>query len=118
MALTFFGILGALALWQFESARAAKILWGTGVVFASVYYVAPPLRRPLHAGWMRAVTPVGWVVSHVVLGFIYYLVITPIGLLMRLLRRDRLQLSSGENATSYWVEHKTSDDPSRYFRQS
>jgi hypothetical protein len=118
VALTFFVIVGALVRWQFGAARVATTLWGVGAAFAAVYYLVPPLRRPLHDGWMRAVMPLGWLVSHLVLGVIYYLILTPTGLLMRAFGRDRLRLRARTDAPSHWVERSSSDDPSRYLRQS
>ena len=67
----------------------------------------------LHGG----LAGVGWVISHVVMGIIYYLVITPIALIFKLIGRDALQRGIDENAKTYWVEHRTGGDPKRYFKQ-
>ena len=118
MALTFFGIVGAVARWQFEAVQSATALWGFGAAFTALYYGLPPLRRPLLDGWMHAVKPFGWLVSHLLLGVIYYLILTPCGLVMRAFRRDRLVLRSSSDALSYWARRSARDDPSRYLRQS
>ena len=82
-----------------------------------VAYAVPPLRRPLYLGWMYVAFPIGWVISHVVLAIVYYLVFTGTGLVMRLLGRDPLQRRFEPDAQTYWVEHRPGEDLARYFRQ-
>jgi hypothetical protein len=48
---------------------------------------------------------------------VYFGVVTPVGLLLRLTGRDPLQRAFDLGRASYWTEHRTGDDPRRYFRQ-
>ena len=112
-----FGVLGAVAWWQLGTSPA-RALWGTGLLLAGVYYGLPPLRMPMYLVWMALVTPIGRAVSFAVLAAIYYAVITPIALVMRPVRRDRLTRSFDANAPSYWAEHDPGGETARYFRQS
>ena len=82
-----------------------------------IFFAVPVVRRPLYLGWMYATLPIGWVVTHVMLGLIYYLMFTPIGLIMRLGGRDLMQRRFDREASSYWIEHRPDDRPERYFRQ-
>ena len=66
---------------------------------------------------MYAVYPIGWTVSHLALAVVYYLVVTPIGLLMRLFGRDPMRRKFDPSATTYWQPHESPDEPERYFRQ-
>ena len=52
---------------------------------------------------MCAAFPIGWVVSHALMAAIYYLVITPMAVAMRLLGRDPLDRRFDRDATTYWV---------------
>lgn len=113
----FFAIVGAVVMWKFGSVRTAQIIWGVAAVITVVYYALPPVRRLLYLGWMYAAYPIGWTVSHVLLGVIYYLVMTPIGLVMRLAGRDGLEQRIDRSADTYWTEHRPGGDPARYFRQ-
>ena len=113
-----FGLLAALVAWRFEAAGFARGLAGCGAALALLYYGVPPLRRPLYEGWMRLVTPVGWLVSHAVLAIVYFGVITPIGLVARLAGRDKLERRFAASAASYWAARPPSADTSRYLRQS
>jgi hypothetical protein len=67
--------------------------------------------------WMAAVFPIGWIVSHVAMATVYYLVITPCGLAMRLFGRDPLTRKFDADAESYWRKRNESEDVQRYFRQ-
>ncbi len=116
--LAVFGVVGALLAWRLESLAAARALWLTGALLAAVYYAVRPLRVPLFRAWMAAVTPIGWAVSHALLALIYYLVLTPIGLVRRALGRDALDRRFDRSAPSYWTEHDPGGDVSRYLRQS
>jgi hypothetical protein len=66
---------------------------------------------------MAAVAPIGWLVSRVVLAIVYFLVITPIGLIRRLRGHDPLALRADPTASSYWVARQDRTDPASYFRQ-
>lgn len=73
--------------------------------------------RRLFVGSCYAVFPIGWVVSHILLAVVYYGVLTPIGLLLRLRGYDPLQRRLDRDADSYWREREQKDDKNRYFRQ-
>ena len=117
LVLIFFGLIGALARWRFGSADTGNNLWLVGAGLCLVYYAIPPIRKWMMLGWMYAAFPIGWTISHILLGVTFYLVLTPIGLIMRLLGREPLQLSFEPDKASYWVEHDPGEDASRYFRQ-
>jgi hypothetical protein len=61
--------------------------------------------------------PIGWTVSHLLLGSIFYGVITPIGLLLRASGHDPMMRKFDRNASSYWIDHRTGGDPTSYLRQ-
>lgn len=112
-----FGVLAAVAWWNF-GAWPARALLGSGLALAAVYYALPPLRVPMYLTWMAAVTPIGNALSRVILGAIYFGVISPIAFLMRPFRSDPLSRSLDEHASSYWSERGASGDTASYLRQS
>jgi hypothetical protein len=113
----FFGILGTVAWLRFGRLDVAWILWPVGVGLATVYFAVRPLRIPMYLGWMRLFFPLGWTISHAVLLVLYFFVVTPIGLVMRVMRYDPMARRLDPGAPSYWVEHRTGGDPARYLRQ-
>lgn len=113
----FFGFVGLLASRRPGWEGAAPVLWTVAVAVPAVYYAIPPLRRPIYLGWTYLVLPLGLVVSFAVLAIVYFAVITPIGLLLRLAGRDPLERAFEPARASYWVEHHTGEDSTRYLRQ-
>jgi len=115
--LVFFGILGNTVLRRTGLHWAAWSVWALAVAVPVVGWLVPPVLRAAFLGLSYATAPIGIVVSLVILAVIYYLVVTPIGLLMRLLGHDPLTRQFEPDARSYWVEREALRSADRYFRQ-
>lgn len=113
----FAGMIGGFVIWKFEAPNVAKWIWMISAGVIVIYYLVPPLRKWLYTGWMAAVFPIGWVISHVLLAAVFYLLVFPIGILMRLLKYDALSRRFDREKKSYWIERKKVADPRKYFRQ-
>ncbi len=61
--------------------------------------------------------PIGFVVSSVLMALVFYGIITPVGLVFRVLRRDPLNRRFDGNTGSYWVPHHQVEELERYFKQ-
>lgn len=72
-------------------------------IFLLASLVYPKVLRPLNRLWMAFGHVLHIVVSSLVLGILFFLVMTPLGLLMRLARRDALALKRDPAAASYWI---------------
>lgn len=113
-----FGLLVSYWLWKAGTADELVYAVVAVVAFTAVTGVwRPHWIRPLFVGWMCAAFPIGWLVSHTLLAIVYYLAVTPIGLVLRAFGRDALQRQTDPAATSYWSERHETRDESRYFRQ-
>ncbi|MEZ6068047.1 MAG: SxtJ family membrane protein [Planctomycetaceae bacterium] len=104
---------------------AAVIWWGAGwtrpsvgmaiagIAVATVYQLVPPWRRPIYAAWDRMSAALGALVSTILLGLVYFLVLTPLGLLRRWFGADPLQLrtkAAGPGVErSYWIERREAE---------
>ncbi len=75
----------------------------------AVFY--PKLLAPLNHLWFKFGLLLHKIVNPVVLAIMFFLVITPIGLLMRALGKDPLRLRLDKAATSYWID-RTPPGPS------
>ena len=111
----FVGIVGGLSWWR--TGLVPYAIWGGGGLLALVYGLVPALRRPVYVGWTYAAFPIGWTVSHLLLGLIYFGVITPIGIALRALGRDPLTRRFDPAARSYWIRYSPQRDVARYFKQ-
>jgi hypothetical protein len=114
--LVFVGVLGWWAQ-QRGSANLANVLWAVAGLVGVLGWVAPTTVRYVYIGSIYLTFPIGWVVSHIVLTVLYFLVITPIGLIMRALGRDPLQRRFDRKATTYWQEKEPARPPTSYFKQ-
>jgi Saxitoxin biosynthesis operon protein SxtJ len=97
--------LGVLALVQLWHGRMlAPALLGTAAAgFAVCALSAPRLLRGPNALWFRFGLLLGKVVSPVVMALLFFVVITPIGLLMRLVGQRPLALGLDRGAKTYWI---------------
>jgi len=113
----FAGLVGGLCQFKLGAPTAARAFWLGGAAIVALFFLVPPLRRPIYLGWIYAAFPIGYVVSHGVLAAIYYLVFTPIGLLLRAMGKDPMTRTFDRTSRSYWVEHDPHKDQRRYVRQ-
>tara|TARA_R110002072_G_scaffold303094_1_gene493255 strand:+ start:66823 stop:67296 length:474 start_codon:yes stop_codon:yes gene_type:complete len=113
----FFSIVAWLAHDKGATAETAWMIAGGGTVVGGVGVFAPSFIRIVYVVWMAAVFPIGFVVSNVVLAVVFYGVVWPIGILMKLTGRDALQLRFDREAKTYWNVRQPVRDPRRYFRQ-
>jgi len=81
------------------------------------------LIRPRAIEWLfRTLTtitwPIGVIVSEAMIVILYFVVVTPFGFALRLLKHDPLHRTIDRQAPTYWVARRPGNDQSRYFRQS
>jgi ABC-type uncharacterized transport system permease subunit len=79
--------------------------------------VSPGLLRIVYLGMIYATLPIGIVVSYVILAATYYLVLTPIGLVLRLCGYDPMQRRFDREAKTYWVPREEEAKMDHVFRQ-
>jgi hypothetical protein len=124
--LRWFGVFGAALLagagcWQLfvrERPVAGAILLGAALVAGTVGLVLPMMLRPIFVGWMVLVHPLNWLISHLILGVIYYCIFTPVAVFFKLTRRDALARRFQPQQDSYWTDKHGGADLRSYFRQS
>lgn len=115
LCLLFFGIAGGWRL-----AHGATVWGGVFLALAGVGgvlgLVRPRALRWVFVGWMIAVFPIGWVVSHVLLGVIFFALFTPIAIVFRLIGRDPLRLRTTD-AETHWLPKPPPPGPESYYHQ-
>ena len=96
-----FLIIAGWPLFHGEAIRWWSI--GVAIVFTLVALVKPALLAGLNRLWMKLGILLGKVVSPIALGILFYVVITPIGVMIRLAGKDPLRLKFEPDADSYWI---------------
>jgi hypothetical protein len=88
------------------------------VVFLGLGFCAPPFLRPVYIFWMRLAHALGYVNTRLILFILYYLILTPVGLAMRLFSGDPLDREFSKGAPTYWRQvEKKLFNPADYERQ-
>jgi len=98
-----FGLLGGLFLWRRGLEPATWALLGLAALFLLVGLALPKVLGPIEWAWMKLAGLLGFVMTRVILTLTFFLAITPLGLLRRLLGQDSLVLKKRPDAESYWV---------------
>lgn len=71
-------------------------------IFFTLASIAPVFLGPVYIIWMKFAFILNWINTRLILFVIFYLVFTPIGLIIRLLRKDLLDKKIDKNKESYW----------------
>jgi large-conductance mechanosensitive channel len=105
----FAGIFGLLLPWQFEWQWP---IW-PWIVFAvlAVMAIATPMQlRPIYRIWMRFGLAIGSVISRIILGLVFFLLVTPLGIMMRATGKDPMNRQLDSSLDTYREpisEHKS-----------
>lgn len=115
--LVFFGVVGGIALQKSGSLPATTVIWGLALAVPVLGWIVPAFMRVVYLGMAYAAFPIGFVVSHLILVIVYYLVLTPTGLVMRLFGYDPMNRRFDESTDTYWCPREQDDSLNGYFRQ-
>jgi hypothetical protein len=117
-ALLFALLFGLILHFKWDQAWSVTFwTWGIGIAVGIIGQIFPRAVLPLYIVLMAAALPIGAVVSHLLMIVIYFGILTPVGLIMRLLKYDPMHREFLPNQHTYWLEHKTVTDIKRYFHQ-
>lgn len=74
----------------------------TGIFLIISAVSAPRLLKHIQKIWMALGIILGWFTTRIILSVLYYIILTPIGLIMRLLGKDLLEMKIQKEKASYW----------------
>ena len=73
---------------------------GLAILCAGI--LAPKLLKPVYAIFLKAAHAIGWFNTRVILALIYYVILTPIAIILRIFGKDLLNRKMEKNVSSYW----------------
>jgi len=79
---------------------------GIGIILMLFGVTLPNVLKPINKIWMTLAIILGWFMSRVILTILFYFIITPIGFLMKIIRRDPLKLKWDSSVSSYWEDRE------------
>lgn len=94
--------IGLYQLYNDTAETARYVLWMLGGVFFITGLATPMVLKPIYTVWMKFAFALGWVNTRIIITLIFFLVVTPIGLIMRILKRDLLAEKINKNTETYW----------------
>lgn len=100
----FSAIFAVIGLWPLASVGNVRLwsLFLSGLMLLAAL-ARPSLLRPLNRLWFQIGLLLGKVTTPVVMALLFFFVVTPVALLMRLFGKDTMRLKRGDGASSYWL---------------
>ncbi|MFH0911097.1 MAG: hypothetical protein V1918_06305 [Planctomycetota bacterium] len=118
-----FGLIGlAFAFWPWARPIRPNLsiaigCWAFGVFAGVLGWSGSRAALLVYWPWMGVAFVFGNILSRILIAVFFYGMITPMGLCMRLLGRDRLHLRRRGDETTYWRDVPQAEDKARYERQ-
>ena len=105
--LLFFIVFLAISLWPLKSQEDLR-LWA--FILALIFFVLGILNSkfltPLNKLWMKFGIFLGSIISPVVMGVVFFIVVTPVGLITRFLGKDLLRIKKSKFVSTYWISRE------------
>ena len=104
--LLFFIVFALIALWPLMSGGQLRI-WPVPIslIFLVLGLLNSKLLSPLNSIWVKLGELLGRIIAPIVMAIIYFTILTPIGLLMRIIGKDLLNIKFSKNE-SYWTKRE------------
>jgi hypothetical protein len=117
LLIIFCAVVAGMILYRTGNSTLPAIIAAAGLAIGAIGYIWPAFARPVYVAWMIVAFPIGWLVSHLLLASIFFLVFTPIGWLLRATGHDAMKRKKNDSQSSYWETRPTPRKPADYFRQ-
>ena len=103
--LVFFIVFLLIALWPLLEKNEVRY-WSIfiSLIFLILGFINSAILTPLNRIWFMFGTQLGKIISPLVMGIIFFFLVTPIGLVMRILGKDVLNLKFNKSGKSYWIQ--------------
>ena len=102
------GVFSVIGLWPMflreEPLRHWAVVLGSLLILLGS--LVPTWLAPIHRGWMWVGHVLGWINTRIILGVIFYGLITPIGIVFRMLGKDTMRQSFSDTSSTYRVNRQ------------
>ena len=98
-------VFTVIGLWPLVFRGEPLRLWAIGIGGLLIAFggILPQLLAPVHKGWMWVGHILGWINTRILLSIVFYALVTPIGLVFRLMGKDTMRQAFAESSTTYRV---------------
>ena len=104
----FFVVFFIISLWPLKSQGDLR-LWAfiLSLIFLVLGVLNSKFLTPLNKLWFKFGIILGSIISPIIMGTVFFLVVTPIGIIMRFSGKDLLRINKSKHASTYWIKrHK------------
>ncbi len=122
-----FGLIGAWIFFRHHflffdiseksAPNVGAVVGGVAALGGLLAAFAPQALRPFYVALTLIALPIGFVISYLVVGLLFYGVVVPVGLVRRAFGRDPLTRKLVPGQVTYWIRRERIGDVSRYYRQ-
>ena len=105
--LLFFIVLLAFALWPLTKKGEINLyLISIALIFLILGLLNSKILTPLNKSWIKLGDLLGRIIAPIVMGIVYFIILTPISLLVRLFGKDLIGMKFNNNLKTYWIKRK------------
>ena len=114
--LLFFVVFFIIGLWPIINSDPIRI-WALlfSLIFLILGVINSKLLNPLNIYWIKFGEILGKVIAPIIMLIIFFIILTPIGIILRLFGKDLLKLKKNKFLASYWVSRKKINPMDRQF---
>tara|TARA_A100001011_G_scaffold389389_1_gene470798 strand:+ start:216 stop:608 length:393 start_codon:yes stop_codon:yes gene_type:complete len=111
----FFIIFTIIAFYPVVNGKSPQFyFFPIAILFLILGLLNAKILTPLNIAWINFGLFLGRIFSPIIMGFIYFLIVTPIGIIMRLLNKDLLKLRYNKKSNTYWLVKKDTNSKMKY----
>ena len=108
-------IIAGLLFWKENESFHVSLT--IGIILCSLSIALPIILKPIFWIWMICAILIQWIITRIILSLIYYLIITPVGLIGRLLGKQFIELKWNSNNSTYWNYRLNKSEVGDYKKQ-
>ena len=103
--LLFFAVFLIIGLWPIINGDSPRIIFFIiGLIFLILGLVNSKILTPLNKAWVKFGELLGKIIAPIVMAGVYFIVLTPISIIVRLFGKDLLKVKFSDKSKSYWIK--------------
>ena len=103
--LLFFAVFSIIGLWPIINGDSPRIIFFIfALIFLTLGLINSKLLTPLNKAWVKFGELLGRIVAPIVMAVVYFVVLTPLSIIVRICGKDLLKTKLSENSKSYWIK--------------
>ena len=107
--LLFFVVFFIIGLWPLKNGENLNFYFITAsVIFLLLGLINSKLLTPLNKSWIKLGEILGIVIAPIVMALVYFVILTPVSLIVRVFGKDLLNLKFLKEKETYWIKRKKS----------